>query len=507
MFKNNTILALIILTALALFGCKSDKKSIEKSIQLNPYKNAPLSALLKITPEKACKLTYAVKGQSPIIKTVNLIGGENEIPIIGLYPDKNNTVLLRLEDGKTTIVDSIQVQAAAIPVEFPRIEVSYADRVNMEKGLHLIDLHFAQNGKYHSRPVIFDDEGIIRWYLDLSFFGNILYPISRTSEGDFLVGGMNSIYEFDILGKVKNHIELDKKYKVHHEVIEIPGNKILAAITKGEETIIANGKEISSLMDHIALIDRSTNQIVKEWDLRKHLDVDRDDLNTMLPKEDWLHMNGMAFDKRDSCIYISSKNQGLIKLGWDDELKWILSQNVSWGKAGRDGQGKETKDYLLTAVDQDGKPYPTNVQQGKISPDNFDLPWGMHAPDILPNGNVILFDNGFLRNFAQGVSYSRGVEYKIDDENKTVSQVWEYGKKEGKKLFSMLLSDVDHLPNKNNRLVTFGFINHYGKIIEVDYPSNRVLFQATIHYKTMNGNKTFNWGQLDMVYRSERIVL
>lgn len=52
--------------------------------------------------------------------------------------------------------------------------------------------------------------------------------------------------------------------------------------------------------------------IVREWDLAKHLDVRRNYLN-FLRKGDWLHMNGLAFNPKDSTIIVSGKNQGKIK--------------------------------------------------------------------------------------------------------------------------------------------------------------------------------------------------
>jgi len=61
--------------------------------------------------------------------------------------------------------------------------------------MHLCDLHYAKNGSYDSRPMIFDDQGIVRWYLDLSAFGDIIWPIQRLSDGVLLVGGTNEIHE------------------------------------------------------------------------------------------------------------------------------------------------------------------------------------------------------------------------------------------------------------------------------------------------------------------------
>ena len=71
----------------------------------------------------------------------------------------------------------------------------------------------------------------------------------------------------------------------------------------------------------------------------------------------------------------------------------------------------------------------------------------------------------------------------------------------------MLISDVDLLPTTGNILITSGHINGNAKIAEVTYPGKEVVFEATLNLKTLNGTGAFDWGQLDVLYRSERFEL
>jgi len=226
---------------------------------------------------------------------------------------------------------------------------------------------------------------------------------------------------------------------------------------------------------------------------------------------DWLHMNGLAFVESDSTIIVSGRNQGLVKISWNDELKWILSPKRNWGKSGRDAKGLDTKPFLLTAVNSNGKPYKNAVQNGIKSANDFDFSWGPHAPEILPNGNILVFDNGFFRSHNNDNNYSRAVEYRVNENDKTVEQIWQYGKERGTMLFSSIVSDVDYLHITKNILVTSGFIlpkaNHSAKIIEVDYETGKEVFEATLYYKNLNGNRSSAWGQSDILYRSERLEL
>ena len=200
--------------------------------------------------------------------------------------------------------------------------------------------------------------------------------------------------------------------------------------------------------------------------------------------------------------------QGVVQVDWDNQLDWILAPHKNWGKSGRDGNGEATSPFLLKAIDANGTPYSGQVQLGNISDKDFDFPWGQHAPELLPNGNLLLFDNGTFRNFIKKPNYSRAVEYEIDASQKTVKQIWQYGKERQNEFFSLVISDVDYLQESGNVLITSGFIQdkgkHYAKIVEVEYPNKKEVFEATVYFKDVNGNKTFAWGQFDILYRSER---
>ena len=44
-------------------------------------------------------------------------------------------------------------------------------------------------------------------------------------------------------------------------------------------------------------------------------------------------------------------------------------------------------------------------------------------------------------------------------------------------------------------------------IIEVDYATGKEVFEATLYYKNLKGNRSASWGQSDILYRSERLEL
>jgi len=511
-FRSTSVLVFLLFFVLLISMTSCGNSDLEYTIEtnLNPYKISPLTALLHINSEKPCRVSIKVLGETPIEHSYNTYSKSLSIPVLGLYPNTTNKVLVTLsyEDGK--IVDTIKIKTNTIPREFPSIEINKVDRSEMESGLHACEIHFANHGKLKSIPFMFDDQGMVRWYLDLSFHGKMVSPFQRLKDGTILMVGRQVIYEFDMLGKILKQTQIDNNYGMHHDVLELPDGNLLICVGKRNAFIDLDGKSVLSDSDFIILYDRKNSKIIKEWDLAKHLDVARGDQNFLRPG-DWLHMNGLAYDESDNSIIVSGRNQGLIKISWDDELQWILSPKRNWNKSGRKSKGFDTKPFLLTAVDSQNKPFNKAIQNGSKSTDDFDFPWAPHAPAMHPNGNLLVFDNGFYRNYNNENNFSRVVEYKINKKNKTVKQVWQYGKDRGTTFFSSIISDIDFLPNTKNMLVTSGFItpktNHSAKIVEVDYETGKEVFEATLYYRNLNGNRAPGWGESDLLYRSERMEL
>ncbi|MGB5170721.1 aryl-sulfate sulfotransferase [Eudoraea sp.] len=504
-----------VLTVLLFSSCGTDLKySMETT--LNPNKIAPLTALVKIETDKPCNATIKVLGKTPVEQSFSLNSTNLEIPIVGLYANTLNkvVVILDYEGGQT--IDTLEIKTENIPSYFPDITINKLNRTKMASGLHACDIHFANNGKFKSGPLIFDDEGQVRWYLDLSFAGKMVSPFQRLKDGTILMVTRHIIYEFDMLGKLLKETKIDTNFGMHHDVVELPDGNLLICVGVRGQFIRLDDKLVQSDSDFIMVFDRENSKILRVWDMAKHLDVSRNELNFFRPG-DWLHMNALAFDERDNSIIVSGKNQGLIKISLTDSLQWIMAPKRNWGKSGRDGKGFEIEPFLLTAVDSEGKPYPKAVQEGVEIEDEFEFPWGMHAPYILPNGNLLVFDNGAFRNYENNIHYSRAVEYKVNEENQTVEQVWQYGKERGREFFSSIIGDVDYLAEPENVLITSGYLtnggNLHGKIVEVEYKTGEEVFEATLNYKNEtssdpgNYGQTGNWGQTDILYRSERLEL
>jgi hypothetical protein len=76
-----------------------------------------------------------------------------------------------------------------------------------------------------------------------------------------------------------------------------------------------------------------------------------------------------------------------------------------------------------------------------------------HAIRRLPNGNITLYDNG---NFHTP-PFSRGVEYKLDEVNKTATLVWQYRHKPSD-VWGFAMGFMQRLENGNS-LISWGSIS------------------------------------------------
>lgn len=503
-----------------LIGCKKDENgdpnlvSIETlignntgiEVTKNPYDIAPLTAIASFESNRLVSVSIQILGDKPIIHEFAEMGPSMDIPIIGLYPDTTNLVEIKLEaaDGKYAL-DTIEIQTDALPETFPEITIETKSPGLQETDMLLCNLLLAENDTYRQMPIIIDTDGMIRWYLDLSELTSVGAPVERLENGYLLIGAGNTLREYSLLGEIKNEI-IQQSYIFHSDAIELPNGNFAACITKAGSTIEAEQNTYVSQADFFIEINRNTGSIIQEWDMREILDVDRNfDQSTA---GDWLQMNALAYNKFDDTYIISGRNQALFKTDRNNDLQWILSAHQGWEQSGMDGNGYlQTSNYLLTAVDNSGTVYDDDIQLGNSSASDFDWPWGQHTLKRLENGNILTFDNGKNRQFGNASeNISRAVEYKINETNMQVEQIWEYGSAYGEALYSENMGDVDILPETGNRLICFPDIQYMGtdfaKIIEVSYPDNMELYEISIQYKNTNqGNLT------DIIQRIENISL
>lgn len=484
--RDNVTPAVVLQDTAIAVGTQFVQKEItSQSIVVNPVGNAPLTAMITIETNTATKAEIRVLGKnglkSDITKTFANIGTTHKIPVLGLYADHNNIVHLTLYDDKGAVLGTsgIYIKTNRLHPDLPtvRVDVPYAGQSNE---MHIASYYGHAGESTPQEVFIFDKFGDIRWYLDFSSHSilNKLHfqdGVEMLKNGNLYFGDLatHTIYEVDFLGEVVNSWPMPG-YSFHHHVLEMPNGNFLVTVTNDN---------INTINDFIIEIDRSSKQIVNTWDLRESLQKDRFTwlANVGNPGRNWIHVNAVEYDASDDCIIISGRNQGVMKLTRDNKVKWILSTHNGWGVAG-DGTDLTTK--LLHPLAKNGNVITdANILNGYTNHADFEWNWYQHSPKLLPNGHLLLFDNGDNRNFTGNLKYSRAVEYAINESNMKVQQIWQYGKQRGQETYSDIVSDVDYYAATNTVVFTPGAItwpSNRGKMVEVNRSTGGVVFEVTV---------------------------
>ncbi len=462
---------------------------VSDELRLNPTGYAPLSASILLETSEPVRVRMRVVGRSgttsDLVRDFPQIATDHNIPVHGLYGGFDNTVVLTFFDDTGNDLGSKTFGIETLPLSdaMPLITIQEMKQDQMAPGMTLVS-YFGHNGEpFPQSPLMFDAFGDIRWYLDFSLHPqlNRLFfddGVERLANGNFYFGsggagfggsGDNRIYEVDLFGNVVDSWDMPG-YGFHHEVSEKPDGNFLVTVNKlGAATI----------EDYIIEIDRNTKQIVREWNLNESLDNTRRTL--IADPVDWVHVNAVTYDPSDDTIIVSGRTQGVIKLAASNEVVWIMGPHKEWGTA---GNGIDLNQFLLQPLNSDGQPIlDVSVLDGDANHPDFEWNWYQHAPLIHPNGDILLFDNGDNRNFVGG-TYSRAVQYRVNEQNMTIQQVWQYGKERDEETYSRIVSDVDYLAADDHILFSPGAVvrngGRYGKSIEINFSTGTVIFEATI---------------------------
>lgn len=274
------------------------------NVIVNPYGVSPLSAMVVFQTKDLAVATVTIKGKdgdSDITNTF-LPSKTHLLPIYGLYPDYENTVIVSSSDEEKTL----KIKTEALPTDLKNgTKVSNSDSDK---------LYFTSSTD--GRPIGYDCNGNIRWYLNK----NYKWEFVRLSNGHILLGNdhlMSEPYhslglvEMDLLGKVYFEYNIPGGY--HHDVFELRNGNFLIA---------SNDFDNETVEDYIVEIDRSTGNVVKEIKLSKLIPGSKD--------TDWFGLNSVNYDVKSNSITISgSKQNMIINIDYaSEEINWVIGKNV-----------------------------------------------------------------------------------------------------------------------------------------------------------------------------------
>lgn len=383
----------------------------------NPYLINPLCALLMFKTKDSVSPTVTVKGKRYAREDLSHsfpAAKVHMLPVLGLYEDFSNTVVVSLPDGSEK---EITIQTGTLPESVCRCR-------NISTSADYLQDNFmflTPAGK--NLPTAYDYRGDIRWLLT----ENTMFDIKRARNGNILTGSSRfcrmpynstGLIELNLLGKIYKEYRLPGNY--HHDQFEMENGNLL---------VLTQDFHRDTVEDMCVLIDRETGEILKSWDYKTFLPQDVGGSGSQ-DAHDWFHNNAVWYDKATHSLTFSGRHQdAIVNIDFDTgELNWIVGDPEGWPQDMVDK-------YFFTPV-------------GDL--ENFDWQYEQHAALITPEGDVMCFDNGQYRakkkeNYIKNTeNFSRGVRYKIDTDKMEIEQVWQYGKERGQEFFSPYICNVEY---------------------------------------------------------------
>jgi len=211
---------------------------------------------------------------------------------------------------------------------------------------------------------------------------------------------------------------------------------------------------------------------------------------------DWLHQNAVTLTNDEESVLVSARNQDMVmKLSYPEmETEWVLAADENWP------EGANIRDYLLEPVGETTK-FPTGQHAVEEMPDQDG------DPDTM---DIMLFDNNWRvtrGNENVSTDYSRSVQYRINETEGTVEEIWSYGEERGEDFFSKIVGDADLQPETDNVLMTSGRIEEEdvddpeSRIVEVTKEEEEVVFELVVsRFAEHHNNRS-------QIYRAERTSL
>ena len=363
-------------------------------IKLNPYLIAPLTAVVLFKTAEPVSVTVTVKGKEEAGDMTATFekATEHIVSVYGLYADYNNEVVMTLENGDTHIIH-IQTEAAPKSVLMP----THVETTPGYLGENVIFV----SPTSRAMTAAYDYRGDIRWYGTLNF----AFDLKRVKNGRILLGTnrliappyhTTGIYEMGMVGKIYKEYRLPSGY--HHDEFEMEDGNLL---------ILTQDLPTGTVEDMCVLVDRKTGEILKTWDYKKVLPQNVAGSGSQ-DAHDWFHNNAVWYDKKTNSLTLSGRHQdAIINLDYETgDLNWVIGDPEGWPE-------EMVEEYFFTPVGEG----------------DFDWQYEQHACVVLPDGDIMVVDNG---------------HYRINTEAMTIEQIWQFGKERGASFFSTYISNVEY---------------------------------------------------------------
>ena len=461
------------LLGLLAWSARCHALSVVTGPVFTPATNAPLAGTLQLTTDEPCRVSVSVNdGQGSWGRNFEGYGTSHSEMLLGFKASSTNNITVVLYDlagTPTTLSQPLVFVSPPVPADLPKSVVFKSDPLRMEPGYTLFRCQNLNTG--HGYLQIVDSAGQTVWYSGVPTTSDV----RQLASGDLFIPEVTNFVEINMLGDTVQSWPVPTGLNINlHDGVPTDHGTILY-LSDASETLtnfptsstVSNAptQTTSVLYNKVVEISATNAALLNVWSPIDILDPYRltyltFDIHTA---QGWdiEHANAVLEDPTDHNLVVSMREQNLVfKFSRQTgQLMWLLGPPQGWKPA--------WQPYVLTPT---GGPLSWN--------------YGQHSPLFTPWGTLIVYDDGNYRAMpydpplADTNNYTRAVEYRIDEQNMTVSQVWDCGRtNEDVRIYTDRVGIAEPEPRTGNVLIDFGFIRDVDGQLPSKIAPNAIAFR------------------------------
>ena len=393
------------------------------------------------------------------------------LPVYGLYAGYQNIVRLtyRFLDGS-----SKQAVTSITTATFDDQGCGYNNPTRLQprtNSTHLgYDYIFDSSSCGGFSPVILDSDGALRWVSPLAE-NSALFAASTFFDNAVYVTQNSQLFR----------IELDGTVLVVEDYRSIGVTHLHHNIDTGKTGLLIEPDTTSYFESEILEVDSNDGHVLKTFNMASIISAAMraggDDPSQFVypTPTDWFHNNGVAYNRADDSLVVSSRENFLICLDYNTSaIKWIL--------------GDPTKKwYQFPSL----RKFALTVAPGSLPP------IGQHAPSITFDQGLMVFDNGNESIFQNPPGAHRDFasprKYSLDLVGKVATEVWNFPMNESihSPFCGSVYEDAPHDYLVDYAIVNGGIPNvpTFAQLLGLNADDEKIFYYQ---YPTMGCNTAYN---------------
>jgi len=382
------------------------------SVSVTASPNSALSALVDVTTSATCRVSVEFGPDTGYgLETGRSQAGlQHHIQVVNMRAESTYHLRVAAKCGDAPVVlggDRL-FTTGALPEGIPDFQVVGGDPSKMQPGVTVFGIVPVGHQQQPDHPafVAVDREGEVVWYyLEQGKFGRVTNRIEMLPDGNLLVPGETGDLVIDIGGETILQVEYwNALDNFHHDLIRLPNGRFMCLCQEDRVvTVPWNPDPIVARTDRIVEFD-ATSTLTWSWSVLDHIHAaDLAVGEEVSPDPDGsynlTHANSVWYTENDNSVIVSLRAQHwVIKIDRStSELVWVL--------------GYQHDDFEMIGQEQ-----------------SEERLWfvAQHSAERLPDGQLLLFDNGSTPLDLWPELFSRAARYRIDGATKQAELVWEH---------------------------------------------------------------------------------